>query len=55
MVPLQILLIAFAMSGFRQAWNVEVEHHPDEDPPPDQDDRDTERRPERGDASPAPA
>jgi len=55
MVPLQILLIAFAMSGFRQAWNVEVEHHPDEDPPPDQDDRDAERRPERGDASPAPA
>jgi len=55
MVPLQILLIAFAMSGFRQAWNVEVEHHPDEDPPPDQDDRDAERRPERGGASPAPA
>jgi len=55
MVPLQILLIAFAMSGFRQAWNVEVEHHPDEDPPPDDGDRDPERRPERGDASPAPA
>ncbi len=55
MVPLQILLIAFAMSGFRQAWNVEVEHHPDEDPPPDEGDRDGERRPERGDASPAPA
>src|SRR5687768_3868256 len=33
MVPLQILLIAFAMSGFRQAWNVEVEHHDDEDEP----------------------
>ena len=55
MVPLQILLIAFAMSGFRQAWNVEVEHHPDEDPPPGEDERGTERRPERGDASPAPA
>src|ERR687885_2404569 len=26
-VPVQILLIAFAMSGFRQAWNVEVERH----------------------------
>ena len=26
MVPLQLLLVAFAMSGFRQAWNVEVEH-----------------------------
>jgi hypothetical protein len=25
MVPLQVLLIAFAMSGFRQAWHVEVE------------------------------
>jgi uncharacterized membrane protein len=25
-VPLQLLLIAFAMRGFRQAWNVEVEH-----------------------------
>src|SRR5829696_3541324 len=42
MVPLQILLIAFAMSGFRQAWNVEVEHGPDDEP-------------DRGDASPAPA
>jgi hypothetical protein len=27
LVPLQILLIAFAMSGFRQAWNVEIERH----------------------------
>jgi hypothetical protein len=26
LVPVQILLIAIAMSGFRQAWNVEVEH-----------------------------
>jgi lysylphosphatidylglycerol synthetase-like protein (DUF2156 family) len=25
LVPVQILLIAFALSGFRQAWNVEVE------------------------------
>jgi hypothetical protein len=39
LVPLQILLIAFAMSGFRQAWNVEIEGGP-------------ERGPERG---PAPA
>lgn len=30
-VPVQILLIAVAMSGFRQAWNVEVEHGSDED------------------------
>ena len=53
MVPLQILLIAFAMSGFRQAWNVEVEHTPDED---DDDGRDADDRrepAERGDASPA--
>ena len=43
MVPLQILVIAFAMSAFRQKWNVEVERH--EEPPP-------ERAEERG---PAPA
>jgi presenilin-like A22 family membrane protease len=54
MVPLQILLIAFAMSGFRQAWNVEVEHHPDEDEP-DRGGNGREPRSERGDASPAPA
>ena len=35
LVPLQLLLIAFAMRGFQQAWNVEVEvpvgetYHPD--------------------------
>jgi hypothetical protein len=33
LVPVQLLLIAFAMSGFRQAWNVEVERR--EEPPPD--------------------
>jgi hypothetical protein len=56
MVPLQILLIAFAMSGFRQAWNVEVERPVDE--PRDGGDRDgsgRDDRAERGDASPAPA
>jgi hypothetical protein len=42
LVPVQILLIAFAMSGFRQAWNVEVEH--EREPPP-----------ERRDPAPAPA
>jgi len=36
-VPAQLLLIAFAMSGFRQAWNVEVEHH--EEPPPERNER----------------
>ena len=43
LVPVQLLLIAFAMSGFRQKWNVEIERH--EEPPP-------ERAEERG---PAPA
>ena len=33
LLPLQVLLIAFAMRGFQQAWNVEVEH-PVEPPPP---------------------
>jgi hypothetical protein len=49
MVPLQLLLIAFAMSGFRQAWNVEVER-----PVDDRDRGDRGERAERG-ASPAPA
>ena len=56
MVPLQILLIAFAMSGFRQAWNVEVEQ--DEDEPSDRGDNGRGGhggRAERGDAEPAPA
>ena len=30
LVPVQILLIAFAMRGFAQKWNVEVEVSPDE-------------------------
>jgi hypothetical protein len=33
LVPVQLLLITFAMSGFRQAWNVEVERPVDEPPP----------------------
>jgi hypothetical protein len=37
LVPVQILLIAFSMSGFRQAWNVEVER--DEEPPPDREEQ----------------
>ena len=32
-VPVQILLLAFAMRGFSQKWNVEVEVHHDEDYP----------------------
>jgi hypothetical protein len=39
LVPVQILLIAFAMSGFRQAWNVEIERPAGGDRP-----RDDERR-----------
>jgi hypothetical protein len=30
LIPLQILLIAFAMRGFQQAWNVEVERPADD-------------------------
>jgi hypothetical protein len=45
-VPVQLLLIAFAMSGFRQAWNVEVEQPADEPPPP---------RTDRGGPAPAAA
>jgi hypothetical protein len=29
LIPVQLLLIALAMSGFRQAWNVEVERRPE--------------------------
>ena len=29
LVPVQLLLIGFAMSGFKQAWHVEVERRPD--------------------------
>ena len=43
LVPIQLLLIAVAMSGFRQAWNVEVERPVDEPPRG------------RGDAAPAAA
>ena len=46
LVPVQVLLIAFAMRGFQQAWNVEVEQEPEQ--------RD-EREPASGDREPAPA
>jgi hypothetical protein len=53
LVPIQILLIAFSMRGFQQAWNVEVEHYEDED---DESYEDDDRRPEQhGDTAPAPA
>ncbi len=29
-VPVQVLLLAFSMQGFRQSWNVEVEVYADE-------------------------
>jgi hypothetical protein len=44
LIPLQVLLIAFAMRGFQQAWNVEVEHEPE-----------PEREPAPGGREPAPA
>ncbi len=31
LVAVQVLLAIFAMQGFTQAWNVEVEHWPDEE------------------------
>jgi presenilin-like A22 family membrane protease len=37
LVPVQILLIAVSMSGFRQAWNVEVERH--QEPPGDREEQ----------------
>ncbi len=46
-IPVQVLLIAFAMSGFRQNWRVEVERRADRGRRDDYDDR---REP-----SPAPA
>ncbi len=48
-IPFQVLLIAFAMSGFRQNWHVEVERRADR-PGSDYDDYD-----DRRDPSPAPA
>src|SRR5215210_6625901 len=48
LVPVQILLIAFAMRGFQQGWNVEVERSSDE--------RDERGGGEpRGQSAPAPA
>jgi hypothetical protein len=49
-VPVQLLLIGVSLSGFRQAWNVEVERGSSEDP-----DRSPERRGSGGGARPAPA
>jgi presenilin-like A22 family membrane protease len=46
-VPVQLLLVAFAMSGFRQNWQVEVERRPGRDRREDYDDG--------RDAAPAPA
>src|SRR5215210_5568091 len=47
LVPIQILLIAFAMRGFQQAWNVEVERSSDE--------RRDGGEARRGESAPAPA
>ena len=49
-IPVQLLLIGFAMSGFRQNWQVEVEKRVGRD---ERDDRDTGGG--RRDPSPAPA
>jgi hypothetical protein len=50
-VPVQVLLIAFAMSGFRQAWHVEVERRVDDDRR--RDDRDRGVGPAGAHAAPA--
>jgi lysylphosphatidylglycerol synthetase-like protein (DUF2156 family) len=47
LVPVQVLLIAFAMRGFQQAWNVEVER------PVDEPSRPSDRTP--ASSAPAPA
>jgi presenilin-like A22 family membrane protease len=49
-IPVQVLLIGFAMSGFRQNWQVEVERRPD-----DRGDRGDRREPGTGGAVAAPA
>jgi hypothetical protein len=55
-VPVQILLIAVSMSGFRQAWNVEVEQGSDEDADGEDDrGRRREQQPETGSGGPSPA
>jgi hypothetical protein len=51
-IPVQVLLIGFAMSGFRQNWHVEVERRADR--PREHDDYD-DRRDDRRDPSPQPA
>jgi lysylphosphatidylglycerol synthetase-like protein (DUF2156 family) len=51
LVPIQVLLIAFSMSGFSQNWQTEVERRPDRDR--DRDDRDDRRQ--TGGAEPATA
>jgi hypothetical protein len=56
LVPVQILLIAVAMSGFRQAWNVEVEHGSGDDADgEDNRRRRREQQPEAGSGGPSPA
>jgi hypothetical protein len=47
LIPVQVLLIGFAMQGFRQGWNVEVETPRDE--------YERRRGGGRGGAAPAPA
>jgi hypothetical protein len=51
LIPVQLLLIGVSMSGFRQAWNVEIERRADDD-----GDRERESRaPRGGGPRPAPA
>lgn len=54
-VVVQVLLIAFAMRGFQQAWNVEVERSPDEPRDDGRADRRDDRRDDSTGAVAAPA
>jgi lysylphosphatidylglycerol synthetase-like protein (DUF2156 family) len=55
LVPIQVLLIAFAMSGFSQNWQTEVERRPDRDRDRDRDADDRDDRRQSGGAEPATA
>ena len=50
LIPVAVLLIAFAMYGFRQNWQVEVEKRVEDDDPPEDYDEDR-----RGGRQPSPA
>jgi carbon starvation protein CstA len=50
LVPVQVLVIGFSLSGFRQNWSTEIERRPEDDDRREEDDRRS-----HGGAAPAPA